>query len=80
MHSLRVFLGTLVVATHTSSTPIAPGGSSESSQYVPRSLQESKHLRPVYEKRDVPQFPYGQPDNGQGRGGPISGIPDDQMQ
>ena len=33
----------------------------------------SKHLRPVLEKRDPPQFSVGQPVDGNGKGAPLSG-------
>ena len=33
----------------------------------------SKHLRPVLEKRDPPQFTVGQPVDGNGKGAPLSG-------
>lgn len=33
----------------------------------------SKHLRPVLEKRDLPQFTVGQPVDGNGKGAPLSG-------
>lgn len=34
----------------------------------------SKHLRPVLEKRDPPQFTVGQPVDGNGKGAPLSGT------
>ena len=40
----------------------------------PSDGQVSKHLRPVLEKRETPQFSNGQPIDGKGKGGPISGT------
>ena len=38
------------------------------------SQRDSKHLRPVLEKRQQSGFDQGQPFDGKGKGGPISGI------
>ena len=46
-------------------TPVAPLGIPEG--------RVSKHLRPVLEKRDPPQFSVGQPVDGNGKGAPLSG-------
>ena len=46
-------------------TPVAP-------LVVPEG-RVSKHLRPVLEKRDPPQFTVGQPVDGNGKGAPLSG-------
>ena len=48
-----------------SATPVARFG-------VPEG-RVSKHLRPVLEKRDPPQFTVGQPVDGNGKGAPLSG-------
>ena len=48
-----------------SATPVVPLG-------VPEG-RVSKHLRPVLEKRDPPQFTVGQPVDGSGKGAPLSG-------
>lgn len=48
-----------------SATPVARLG-------VPEG-RVSKHLRPVLEKRDPPQFTVGQPVDGNGKGAPLSG-------
>lgn len=48
-----------------STTPVAPLA-------VPEG-RVSKHLRPVLEKRDPPQFSVGQPVDGNGKGAPLSG-------
>ena len=34
----------------------------------------SKHLRPVFQRRDPQGFAQGQPSDGKGKGGPILGI------
>lgn len=36
--------------------------------------RKTRHLRPVFEKRDGPQFTAGQPIDGKGKGAPFSGI------
>lgn len=40
---------------------------------IPEGGRVSKHLRPVLEKRDSPQFAVGEPISGNGKGAPISG-------
>ncbi|KAL9048717.1 MAG: hypothetical protein Q9162_007578 [Coniocarpon cinnabarinum] len=44
-------------------------------EYVPRALADSKHLRPVKNKRQSSSslISQGQPDNGNGKGGPVQG-------
>lgn len=58
-----------------------PGSNSQegSAPYVPRVLRESKHLRPVLERRQTAQFAQGEPIDNTGKGAPLDGMPSLQL-
>ena len=56
---------TVALLPIASATPVARLG-------VPEG-RVSKHLRPILEKRDPPQFTAGQPVDGNGKGAPLNG-------
>ena len=63
--SALVTVASIALLPIASATPVVPLG-------VPEG-RVSKHLRPVLEKRDSPQFTVGQPVDGSGKGAPLSG-------
>ena len=71
MHLLQLSLLVLQAVAWIGASPVAGTEAREATEYVPRNRKQSKHLR--YEKRAAPQFVQGQPDDGNGKGGPLLG-------
>ena len=63
--SALITVNSIALLPIASGTPVARLG-------VPEG-RVSKHLRPVLEKRDPPQFTAGQPVDGNGKGAPLNG-------
>ena len=63
-------------AAFVGASPVSESEAQAPHQYVPRNQKQSKHLRPVLEKRQSsgPQFVQGQPIDGKGKGAPILGA------
>lgn len=74
MYIPRVALTLLEAALLVSASPVKTGRPDSLKDIVPQGLEKSRHLRPTIEKRDEPQFLQGQPIDGKGKGGPISGT------
>lgn len=74
MHLSTLILVAIQILVNVEASPLAQKDASQGIEYVPRTLKQSKHLRPVLEKRGTAQFVEGQPDDGNGKGGPLIGM------
>ena len=69
---LSAVIATALLSSPAAANPVAKFGNQQAGRV-------SKHLRPVLERRATPLFTSGQPDDGYGKGAPLSGGTNKQL-